>query len=144
MQEEKTYYSLEDARKLIPFVGKKLRRLQKLNAEISVMNAFHINFKGDSIENRLKAIELNKNYHKAMHAFYSGLEDITSKGLVIKDFDQGLVDFYSKMDGQDIFLCWKLGEKTIDHWHTVETGYSSRQPVRILREQYEKKLKELL
>jgi len=39
------------------------------------------------------------------------------------------VDFYGKLDGRDIFWCWKHGEEKIEHWHELEAGYQGRQPV---------------
>src|SRR5256885_138607 len=50
-------------------------------------------------------------------------------GCVFKGFEPGLVDFYGKLDGKEIFWCWKQGEDRIDHWHELETGYAGRQPV---------------
>lgn len=59
-------------------------------------------------------------------AFLSELEQI---GCVFKGFDQGLVDFYGRIDGRDIFWCWKVGEDKVEHWHELETGFTGRQPV---------------
>jgi len=50
-------------------------------------------------------------------------------GCVIKDFEMGLIDFYSMFDGRDIFLCWKLGEKKIKFWHDIDAGYMGRKPI---------------
>ena len=47
-------------------------------------------------------------------------------GCVLKGFDDGLIDFYSKMDGGEVFLCWKLGEDTIEHWHELDVGFPRR------------------
>jgi len=58
--------------------------------------------------------------------FIAELEEI---GCVFKGVDQGLVDFRGKLDGKDIFWCWKLGEDKIEHWHDVTAGYAGRRPV---------------
>jgi hypothetical protein len=39
------------------------------------------------------------------------------------------VDFYSLREDRPIFLCWKLGEDRITHWHEIDAGYSGRQPI---------------
>jgi hypothetical protein len=57
------------------------------------------------------------------------LEELEQIGCVFKGFEQGLVDFYAKLDGRDVFWCWKVGEDRIDHWHDVDAGYAGRQPV---------------
>ena len=57
------------------------------------------------------------------------LQELEQVGCVFKGFEQGLVDFYGKLDGRDVFWCWKVGEDRIDHWHDLEAGYAGRQPV---------------
>jgi len=47
-------------------------------------------------------------------------------GGVVKDLDEGLVDFPALVDGQEAYLCWKLGEDQIEHWHGVDEGFSGR------------------
>ncbi len=63
---------------------------------------------------------------RQINEFMLELEQI---GCVFKGFEPGLVDFYGKLDGKEIFWCWKQGEERIDHWHELETGYAGRQPV---------------
>ncbi len=50
-------------------------------------------------------------------------------GCVFKGFEEGLVDFYSKLEGRDVFLCWKLGEPEVSHWHELNAGYPGRRPL---------------
>jgi len=57
------------------------------------------------------------------------LQELEKIGCVFKGFDEGLVDFYGKLDGREIFWCWKQGEERISHWHEVEAGYAGRQAI---------------
>ena len=57
------------------------------------------------------------------------LLELEQIGCVFKGFDQGLVDFYGKIEGRDIFWCWKQGEERIEHWHELEAGYAGRQTI---------------
>lgn len=57
------------------------------------------------------------------------MEELSQIGCIFKGFEQGLVDFYSKRDGRDVFLCWKHGEPAVEHWHELEGGFSGRRPV---------------
>lgn len=50
-------------------------------------------------------------------------------GCILKDPQAGLVDFYGKLDGRDIFWCWKQGEERIGHWHEIEAGFAGRRPL---------------
>lgn len=57
------------------------------------------------------------------------LKELEAVGCVFKGFDAGLVDFYSLRDDHPVFLCWRLGEERITHWHEIEAGYAGRQPI---------------
>jgi hypothetical protein len=57
------------------------------------------------------------------------IAEIDSIGVQVKDFDAGLLDFPCRLEDQVVLLCWRMGEPTIEHWHTVESGYQGRQPV---------------
>jgi hypothetical protein len=50
-------------------------------------------------------------------------------GIVVRDIDRGLIDFPTIRDGEEVYLCWELGEDSIDWWHDLEDGYRGRQPL---------------
>lgn len=54
---------------------------------------------------------------------------IQEKGVLVKDIDIGLIDFPSLQDGEEIYLCWKLGENHIEFWHGIDEGYAGRKPI---------------
>ena len=55
--------------------------------------------------------------------------EIQAMGVLVKDLDSGLVDFPAKRDGEDILLCWRLGEDEVAFWHGPEDGYAGRRPL---------------
>jgi len=57
------------------------------------------------------------------------VSEIDAIGVQVKDLDTGLLDFPCKVDDQVVLLCWRLGETTIEHWHTLEDGFKGRKPV---------------
>jgi hypothetical protein len=57
------------------------------------------------------------------------LEQTQGLGVVVKDLDSGLVDFPSVRDGQDVLLCWQLGEEEVGFWHSYEDGFAGRRPI---------------
>jgi hypothetical protein len=57
------------------------------------------------------------------------LKELEAIGCVFKGFDAGLVDFYSLRDDRPIFLCWRMGEARIQHWHELDSGFGGRQPI---------------
>ena len=57
------------------------------------------------------------------------LGELSEIGCVFKGFDAGLVDFYSLREDRLIFLCWRMGEPAIEHWHEIDSGFSGRHPL---------------
>jgi hypothetical protein len=57
------------------------------------------------------------------------MDEIAAIGVQVKDLDIGLLDFPCEVDGQVVLLCWKLGEKSITHWHGVSEGFAGRKLV---------------
>ena len=58
-----------------------------------------------------------------------GLDQILKLGGVPKDLGLGLVDFPHLRHGEEVNLCWKLGEREIRHWHGLDEGYAARKPL---------------
>jgi|SRR5690349_17014628 hypothetical protein len=54
---------------------------------------------------------------------------VQAEGVLVKDLDSGLIDFPAKRDGEDILLCWRLGEDEVAFWHGLEDGFAGRQPL---------------
>ncbi|MBI3871757.1 MAG: DUF2203 domain-containing protein [candidate division Zixibacteria bacterium] len=54
---------------------------------------------------------------------------LEEKGIFVKDIDNGLVDFPHLRDNEEVFLCWRIGEKTVAYWHDLESGFRGRQPL---------------
>ena len=57
------------------------------------------------------------------------VEELRELGAEPKGLAEGLVDFPAMIDGRIVYLCWKLGESEIRHWHEIDAGFSSRQPL---------------
>jgi hypothetical protein len=51
---------------------------------------------------------------------------IHGRGAIVKDVDQGLVDFPALRQGEEILLCWRLGEDEVAYWHGLEEGFAGR------------------
>jgi hypothetical protein len=57
------------------------------------------------------------------------VEKIDAAGVQIKSLEEGLLDFPARRDGEDVLLCWKLGEDEIRYWHGVDEGFAGRKPL---------------
>jgi hypothetical protein len=54
---------------------------------------------------------------------------IHERGAIVKSPDDGLVDFPAQREGEEILLCWHLGEDEVAYWHTLEEGFAGRKPI---------------
>lgn len=65
--------------------------------------------------------------------YQRGWNELEDMGAVLKDPKTGLIDFYSKIDGKTVLLCWRHGEESIEHYHDVEAGIAGRKPLAAVR-----------
>lgn len=57
------------------------------------------------------------------------VDRIHSTGCVVKDLDVGLLDFPSRINNEDVYLCWRLGEDRIRFYHAQDEGFAGRKPI---------------
>ncbi len=57
------------------------------------------------------------------------LHQVQATGALVKDMSSGLLDFPAIRNGQEVYLCWKVGEEKIEYWHEIEAGFAGRQSI---------------
>jgi hypothetical protein len=57
------------------------------------------------------------------------VEYLAERGILLRDPDAGLIDFPAERDGEEVFLCWRLGEDDVAYYHGVHSGFSGRKPL---------------
>ena len=132
---DKKYFTMEKAESLIPKIEEILGRTIRLDKALYLLSSIEIEVYDDDYNNLRRVTKLNKQFHKLSYEFYANIEKLENMGCVIKDLDIGIIDFYSRFEGREIFLCWKLGEKQLKFWHEVDAGYACRKPILDLRRQ---------
>jgi hypothetical protein len=55
--------------------------------------------------------------------------ELEQLGVELKDYFTGLIDFPARLNGRPVYLCWRLGEPEVAHWHELEAGFAGRQPL---------------
>lgn len=65
-----------------------------------------------------------------MSKYDTGWQEVQKLGAVVKDPQIGLVDFYGRIDGRLVWLCWRYGEESLRYFHELDSGYSGRKPLR--------------
>ena len=57
------------------------------------------------------------------------VREIEQHGCVLKDLDIGLLDFPCRVGDREAYLCWRLGEPSIQFWHATDEGFAGRKPI---------------
>ena len=73
--------------------------------------------------------ELDEQFQRESHAVTQAAEQLERLGVLVKDLDTGLVDFPALHEGEEVLLCWQLGEDEVAHWHGVDEGFAGRKPL---------------
>ena len=84
---------------------------------------------GGAILDRDKFLSLRGRAEALARRLKEVIGGIQSQGCLVKDLDQGLLDFPSRYQGREVYLCWKLDEPEVMHWHDRESGFAGRQPL---------------
>lgn len=64
--------------------------------------------------------------HERMNEYFAELGKL---GIELKDPFTGLLDFPALRDNREVYLCWKLGEPEVAHWHELNAGFAGRQQI---------------
>jgi hypothetical protein len=73
--------------------------------------------------------KLRAEHDRLSAATRATLERIETTGCVVKDLEVGLLDFPAKINDEDVYLCWRLGEDRIRFYHRQEEGFAGRKPL---------------
>jgi hypothetical protein len=58
------------------------------------------------------------------------IKSIATYGIQIKNLDSGLIDFpHLRNNGEEVYLCWRLGEEDIRFWHRIPDGFQGRKNI---------------
>ena len=83
-------------------------------------------FKAAVVEGKEQALVEKEKVEKEIEGI---LGDIKEKGIILRNIENGLSDFPSVKEGEDIFYCWTAEETQIQYWHYRYEGYSGRKPI---------------
>jgi hypothetical protein len=73
--------------------------------------------------------ELDEEFERESQAVAHAAASLQRLGVLVKDLDAGLVDFPARHNGEDVLLCWQVGEDEIAHWHGLDEGFAGRKPL---------------
>jgi hypothetical protein len=128
-------FTLDEAHSLLPVLESLLRTalkaktvIDEFDAEIQALH-HRIFLNGGMFLEIVPLARRKAERARAEQRAKDALAEIHSIGVQVKDLEIGLLDFPCEVDGHTILLCWKLGEKSITHWHGMQEGFAGRKPI---------------
>jgi hypothetical protein len=101
--------------------------VQELKQRLAAVTTEHRRPSSDPYSEELAQSQAELDTEEAKLESY--IDELKRLGVELKGPD-GLCDFYSIMDGREVYLCWRLGEPEVTHWHELNAGVAGRQPLR--------------
>lgn len=137
---EQKIFTLEEANRILPKLTKDFRAVFFLNSRIKIITSDIkdlIDIWGEDLFDRR---HVDNNYYKSLirkrrsfvRTLQQAVEKIHDHGCMVKDVENGLVDFYAERGGDLVLLCWRYGEHEIKYWHTLDGGFANRRHIREL------------
>ncbi len=129
------YFTLAEARAALPLVGRSIReavqaKAHYVEAEKAIQDLVQrILMMGGINVDTVAAEAWKAQYDSNAQTLKTSMDRIEDLGVLVKDLDIGLVDFPTLFDGEEVYLCWRMDEHDIDHWHGVNEGFSGRRPI---------------
>ena len=124
-------FTVESANRTLPLVRKIVADIVKNYAtwEEHVQELEVLNAGARSDETDLRTVRLEYEIARLAADVQGCLRELAALGVEFKGYDTGLVDFPSEMGDRRVYLCWRLGEPAVAHWHEIDAGFAGRQPL---------------
>lgn len=126
------YFSRHEAEQLLPLIEGFLKVAQEHKQTLDAAQleltqaASRIMVLGGSYPPYSELVQKKTERDQASGRVVEAIGKIQETGCLVKDLDEGLIDFPSMIEGQEALLCWKQGEGRIEYWHGLEDGFAGR------------------
>ncbi len=121
---EERIYSVEEANAMLPDLRERLALIRE--ARQSMLRGAEL------VKERIATDgggTSGGEYWRAQRTLRSEIERLAEENIVLRDPETGLVDFPGEREGRRVWLCWRLGEDAVAHWHDLDAGVIGRQPL---------------
>lgn len=129
------YFTRDEAERVLPKVEQLLREAlyskseyQESDEEIK-STVREVMVRGGMAVNSDRMQEIGRRRDTAATRLQSAMEAVQEHGCLVKDLDTGLLDFPTLYQGEEVYLCWRLGEPRIEFWHGIHEGFRGRKAI---------------
>jgi len=133
LEAKRRYFSVEEANKTLPLVKvivtdivHQFRVVSELKQRLSAVLNERRRPASDPYSEELAQTQAELETEEEKLAGF--IDELTKLGVELKGMD-GLCDFYSLMEGREVYLCWRLGEPQVQYWHELDAGFAGRKPL---------------
>jgi len=127
------YYAIDEANALIPDAERILGALREQREELIAARDRALSLTPDDGAASPEAAEQLRLIRLRMQGLIdqmqAGVARLIELDITLRDIKTGLIDFPALLSGRPIWLCWRLGEPEVGHWHTHDEGFDSRRPL---------------
>ncbi len=130
-------FTIEEVDALIPELSRRIGMQLALGVEIESLVKRLARETGEQVESldpdpreSPAARGLRSDLRTSVARYEQGWRDIQSMGAIVKDTTMGLLDFYGRLEGRLVWLCWRYGESRLGYYHELDTGFSGRRALR--------------
>lgn len=121
-------YTVEQANATLPLVRRIVEDIvathQRWRERVLELDLLASTVRADAPSVRVTELERDvQNLARDIDAFE---RELTSLGITLKDRRLGLIDFPARLDGRQVWLCWRLGEPDVQFYHELDAGFSGR------------------
>ncbi len=128
---QKKYYTVAEANAMLPLLRVILRDITTLAGELR--DRFERLSRLQNAKGRLDTAhqeevqQLIEEFERGQDRMTEYEHELEKLNVELKDHHSGLIDFRHLRDGREVYLCWRLGEGEIAHWHDLDAGVAGRQ-----------------
>jgi hypothetical protein len=128
----KRYFTLAEANATLPYVRAIVRDITELAHELrdrhERLGRLTAGESGSSSEaHREELLQAEAAVEQGQERMQEYERELRQIGVELKDYFTGLIDFPSLRNGRPVYLCWRLGEPEVGHWHELDAGFAGRQ-----------------
>lgn len=129
-------FTISEVNALIPALSSLVQNQLRAQSEIEHGLAELMRLSGEaprslevSSSDAAEVARLKQELRDRITRYETGWQRVKMWGGVVKDPQTGLVDFYGRVDGKLVWLCWRYGEDSLGYYHELTAGYSGRRPL---------------
>jgi hypothetical protein len=124
-------FTVEQANRMLPLVRAIVSDIVELAGDLTQRNdrlsMLQVSDTEEGDPYSEEVLQMQREIERDMDRLQAFVDELAELGVELKSATEGLVDFRSRIDNREAYLCWKLGEEEVAYWHPLNAGFEGRQ-----------------